>query len=108
MAPSDLKISHLRAFAAVAQSGGYHPAAKRLGCSQPTVTQHVLKLEARLGRRLLERARRGHPGRLTEAGQRLLPHALNILRLHDRMLAARAPPSRPNGRFRPIGADRTE
>lgn len=69
----------LRAFVAVAASGGFSRAAEVLGVTQPTVSSLIAGLERRTGARLLVRSRAG--ARLTAAGEALLPHA-------ERMLAA--------------------
>lgn len=46
-------LRHLRAFAAVVESGGATRAAERIHLSQPAITQALAKLEARLGTKLL-------------------------------------------------------
>jgi DNA-binding transcriptional LysR family regulator len=60
--------ARLRAFAAVARTGSFTRAAEDLFVSQPAVSKHVTSLEAELGVKLVERARRGaaltHPGRV--------------------------------------------
>ena len=97
MAPPDLKISHLRAFAAVADAGGYMRAARRLAVAQPLLSRRVKLLEAQLNVRLLDRSRTRRPVALTAAGRALLPHALALLDRHDRVVAMAARPPRPNG-----------
>jgi DNA-binding transcriptional LysR family regulator len=61
---------HLRVFEAVARLQSFTKAAEEVCLTQPAVTQAVAKLEASMGRQLLERA----PGRiyLTEFGQKYL------------------------------------
>ena len=90
MAASDLKISHLRAFAEVAAAGSFTRAARRADCSQGAVSRRVQALEARLGARLFDRPQ----ARLTAAGRTLLPLAQVLLARHDRLLAelGRQPP----------------
>lgn len=63
-------LNDLAAFMVVAEERNFTKAAKRLGVSQPALSQTVRALEARLGLRLLTRTtRRVEP---TEAGERLL------------------------------------
>ena len=75
--PFDLDL--LRAFAAVADCGGFTAAAGRLNSTQSTVSQKVLRLEEQAGHRLLERSHR-HV-RLTEAGEQLIGYARRMLAL---------------------------
>lgn len=60
-------------------------AARELGYVQSTVTGHVQSLARRLGARLLDRLPTGTI--LTDAGQRLVPYADQIMELEDRMCA---------------------
>ncbi|WP_205856825.1 helix-turn-helix domain-containing protein, partial [Phytoactinopolyspora endophytica] len=46
---------HLRTFLAVAETLSFTGAGARLGISQPTVSQHVRRLEDSAGRQLLSR-----------------------------------------------------
>ena len=48
-----LDLTQLRSFVAVEQMGSFTLAAERLGLGQSTVSQHIQRLEAELGRRLL-------------------------------------------------------
>jgi DNA-binding transcriptional LysR family regulator len=75
--PFDLDL--LRAFAAVADCGGFTAAAGRLNSTQSTVSQKVLRLEEQAGHRLLERSHR--QVRLTEAGEQLIGYARRMLAL---------------------------
>ena len=63
-------LQTMAVFVAVADSGGFAPAARRLNMSPPSVTRAVSDLEAKLGARLLHRTTRSV--RLTEAGERYL------------------------------------
>jgi len=67
----------LATFREIAVRGSFSAAAGALGYTQPAVSQHVARLERRLGVRLLERDAGGV--RLTPAGEALLPHADAIL-----------------------------
>jgi DNA-binding transcriptional LysR family regulator len=68
--PHALPLDRLVWFVAVAESGGFTAAAKRLGCSKTMLSQQIAKLEAELKVSLFVRTTR-HV-RLTEAGERLL------------------------------------
>ena len=54
-----LNLRHLRAWIAVVEEGGITAAARRLGVSQPALSQQLQALEGFLGGRLLERLSRG-------------------------------------------------
>lgn len=71
----DLKL--LMTFREVANCRSFSEAAKRLGYTQPAVSQHVSRLESTLGVRLLERDARGV--QLTSAGELLLTRAAALL-----------------------------
>ncbi|MGW7254699.1 LysR family transcriptional regulator [Streptomyces sp. NPDC054834] len=77
---------YLRAFVAVADHGGISAAAQQLGYAQSSVSAQLKRLEAGLGTTVLMRAGTGTT--LTEAGQRLLPHAREALELEERMRRA--------------------
>jgi DNA-binding transcriptional LysR family regulator len=84
-----LDMVALRSFVAVADCGGFQRAAGALHLSQGAVSQHVRRLEAALGRPLVER--RGRGSTFTPHGEHLLAQARRILALHDetvRSLAA--------------------
>jgi DNA-binding transcriptional LysR family regulator len=76
-----LSLEQLESFVAVAEEGGVTAAARRLGISQPTVSQHLQRLEMRLGRVLVQRGPAGAV--LSVEGARLLPLARGLLRLDD-------------------------
>lgn len=71
----------LRTFLAVSETLNFTRAAGRLSLSQPTVSQHVRKLEDAAGRRLLDRDTRGV--QLTDDGQAMATFARTILAAHD-------------------------
>jgi len=79
-----LDVAPLRSFVAVADCGGFQRAANSLHLSQGAVSQHVRRLEAAVGRPLVERQGRG--SRFTPDGEKLLRHARRILALHDETL----------------------
>ena len=70
----------LRSFLAVAETGSFTRAAQRLQLSQPTVSQHVRKLEAQAGRILVDRDTR--QVRLTDNGDAMAGFARSILAAH--------------------------
>jgi DNA-binding transcriptional LysR family regulator len=72
-----LDLGLLKSFLAVVEGGGFRVAARRLGVSQPLLSQHLRRLEQELGVPLIERSRRG--GAPTPQGQRLLPHARRLV-----------------------------
>lgn len=71
------KFAELQTFVAVAESGGFNAAARRLNRSAPSVTRIVAGLEARIGTRLFLRTTRRVA--LTEAGERLFQDAGRLL-----------------------------
>ena len=79
-----LDVAPLRSFVAVADCGGFQRAANSLHLSQGAVSQHVRRLEAAVGRPLVERQGRG--SRFTADGDTLLRQARRILALHDETL----------------------
>ena len=76
-----LTVTQLRAFLAVARSGGVQSAAERLHVSQPSVSAALGALARELGVQLVEREGRGV--RLTEAGVAFEPYAAEVLGLLD-------------------------
>ncbi|MGE4481172.1 LysR family transcriptional regulator [Acidocella sp.] len=72
-----LDPSLLRSFVAVVEAGGFSAAARQLGVSQSTVSQHMARLEAQTGRRLL--ARDTHSVTTTPDGDAVLPFAKRAL-----------------------------
>jgi LysR family transcriptional regulator, low CO2-responsive transcriptional regulator len=76
-----LTVTQLRAFLAVARSGGVQSAAEQLHVSQPSVSAALGALARELGVQLVEREGRGV--RLTEAGAAFEPYAAEVLGLLD-------------------------
>ena len=79
--PTDL----LRAFVTVVDLGGYTRAAEALGRTQPAVSLQIRRLEELLQSTLLRVE--GRQVRLTDAGLALGPHARQMLRLNDDIIA---------------------
>jgi LysR family nitrogen assimilation transcriptional regulator len=69
-------IKQLKYFIAIAEEGSLSAASARLRVAQPSLSQHVIKVEQELGVTLIERSPRGIV--LTESGQTLLKHAREI------------------------------
>jgi DNA-binding transcriptional LysR family regulator len=89
--------TQLRTFLAVAQTRSFTQAAVRLGIRQPTVSQHIRKLEAATGRVLV--LRDTHTVALTSDGEAMIGFARSILTAHDDALAYFRG-ERPHGRLR--------
>lgn len=71
------RFKEFETFVAVAETGGFNAAARRLQVSPPTVTRLVAGLEERIGARLLTRTTRQVA--LTDVGQRLLYDTARVL-----------------------------
>jgi DNA-binding transcriptional LysR family regulator len=76
-----LDLQSVRIVRAISETGSITAAAKTLGYSQPAISQHLQRTEARLGLALV--ARVGRSVRLTEAGSLLATHALAITSAMD-------------------------
>lgn len=89
---ADVDARKLRYFVTVAQLGSFSEAARRLHIAQPALSRHVRDIEESLGVALLVRDARGV--KLTEEGEQLLSHALDVLhRLESlpRLVGSRSP-----------------
>src|SRR5262245_32045029 len=73
-----LDLELVRTFVAIVDTAGFHSAGRQLDLSQPTVSQHLQRLEERLGVRLLDRDHRRPV--LTPPGERFLSAARGLLR----------------------------
>ncbi|MBS1180466.1 MAG: transcriptional regulator protein [Proteobacteria bacterium] len=82
-------IAALKAFCAIAETGGFSRAAERLGSTQTAVSHQIAQLESWIGGALFERGRGGT--RLTQRGARLYPSlAETLVRLEETLRSARA------------------
>jgi DNA-binding transcriptional LysR family regulator len=72
---------HLTPFKALVETGSFTQPAKKLGLTQPAVSQHIQKLERGLGESLL--IRRGRTTEMTEAGKVLLRHVKELETCYD-------------------------
>lgn len=88
-------IRYLRTFAVAAQTSSFSAAGMKLGLTQSAVSIQIRRLEEEFGTVLFERT--GKAVSLSDAGQSLLPDALRMLELYDRMKGAGqgSPDSRP-------------
>lgn len=82
----NLDVDLLRAFVTVCDLGSFTRAADALLRRQSTLSLQIKRLEAGLGKRLLDRTSRHL--RLTAAGEALLGHARQMLDLNDRLVAS--------------------
>jgi DNA-binding transcriptional LysR family regulator len=80
-----MEIRQLRAFVAVAEAGTFTAAAERVHVTQSAISMQIRQLEEETGVQLFLRT----PKRvlLTEAGEKMLARARNILREHDAALS---------------------
>jgi DNA-binding transcriptional LysR family regulator len=77
-----MNLRQLACFVAIVEEGSFTRAARRVGITQPSLSQHVRSLEGELGGAVLERLPRGVA--LTPAGRTLLPEARAALRAVER------------------------
>jgi len=92
------RIDAMQAFVAVADLGGFAPAARKLGLSPSGLTRLIAALEDRLGARLLQRTTRSVT--LTDAGGRYLERARRILAdVEEAERAAEGERTKPGGRL---------
>jgi len=87
----NLPMDVLRSFVTVADVGGYTQAAELLGRSQPALSLQIKRLEEILQTRLFSRNKQRLE--VTEAGQRLLEYARQILAINDEILNEFTAPS---------------
>ncbi len=76
-----MELRHLRTFRAVAETGSFTLAGRRVNLSQAAVSLHIKTLEEELGTKLFARVRKR--ATLTPAGRALLRHAQAILNACD-------------------------
>jgi len=83
-----IKLNQLEILVAVADAGSFSAAALELECTQSRISHAIAELEQSVGTRLLVRSRAGCS--VTEAGQRVLQKARQILQLAEGIPAAAA------------------
>jgi DNA-binding transcriptional LysR family regulator len=77
-----MNFRQLECFVAVAEEGSFTRAARRIGISQPSLSQHIKALETELSGTVIDRLPRGVS--LTPAGRTLLPEARLAVRALER------------------------
>ena len=93
-----MEIRNIITFVRIAELQNFSKAARQLGYSQSAVTMQIKQLEEELNAQLFDRI--GKHIRLTQAGQRLLPHALEILDGVRRAQGITREPEEVSGRLR--------
>src|SRR5260370_38555429 len=94
-----MELRHLRAFVEVARTEHFGRAAAATKITQPALTQRIQSLEREPRVQLLTRTSR--EGRLTHAGESLLPYARSLVLMEDKALAELASvAAAPVGPFR--------
>lgn len=81
-----LDLEHLRSFTVAAETLNFSEAGLRIGRVQSAISAQIKALEEATGQSLFDRGR-GRPMVLTPAGEKLLPHADEMLRLHAAILS---------------------
>lgn len=76
----NIESRHLFTFLVVVETGSFTKAALKLDYAQSSITSQIQALENELGKPLFDRI--GRTIRLTTAGERLLPYAQEIYRMH--------------------------
>lgn len=93
-----MEIRNLRTFVRIAEVQNFSKTAEQLGYSQSAVTMQIKQLEAELGTQLFERI--GKRAKLTQAGERLLPYALEVLDSIRKAEGIAQEPERISGKLR--------
>lgn len=83
---ADLDTQTLRSFLAVAETGGFTSASRRVHRSQSAVSMQIKKLEEIVGGALFDRSTQGV--RLTGQGERLIGYARRMVAIHDEAMRA--------------------
>ena len=78
---AEIELRHFRCFVALAEELHFSRAARRLGLTQPNLSQQMRSLENALGLLLLHRTTTQVT--LTPAGQAFLPDARRLVRLAE-------------------------
>lgn len=93
-----MEIRNLMTFVRIAEIQNFSKTAEQLGYSQSAVTMQIKQLETELHAQLFERI--GKQVKLTQAGERLLPHALEILNTIRKAERISQEPEQISGRLR--------
>jgi len=84
-----MELRQLRYFVAIARYGSFSTASARIRVAQPALSSQIANLENEIGQALFTRHARGV--RLTEAGEKLLDYAVDILHRVDEARLALSP-----------------
>ena len=87
----NLEVDLLRAFVAVADTGGFTNAARHLHRTQSAVSMQVRRLEETVGSRVFDR--NGRAVKLTGKGEILLSHARRMLRINEEAVSELVTPT---------------
>lgn len=87
--PALLEADLLQTFVAIAETGSFTDAARRVHRTQSAVSMQIKRLEDLLGKPVF--VREGRSVRLNSEGELLLGHARRILRAHQEVMALFAP-----------------
>lgn len=93
-----MDIQSIKTFIQVVSLESFTRAAEELNFAQSTVTTQIQRLEQELGYPLFERI--GRKSYLTAAGQEFFPHAMELLRLMQRVTALGQDPKEIHGTLR--------
>lgn len=93
-----MEIRNLTTFVRIAEIQNFSKTAEQLGYSQSAVTMQIKQLETELHTQLFERI--GKQVRLTRAGERLLPYALEILNAVGKAERIAQEPEQISGKLR--------
>lgn len=93
-----MEIRTLLTFVRIAETGSFSRTAEQLGYSQSAVTMQIKQLEGELNALLFERI--GRHVRLTQAGNRLLPYALELLEVLHKAEGISQKPEEITGQLR--------
>jgi DNA-binding transcriptional LysR family regulator len=101
-----MELGELRVFVTVATEHSFSRAAVKLCRTQPAVSQAVRRLEEDLGELLFDRSLKS--AKLTQAGDALLPEAIQLLRMADEAVATVRQVSKRDRAVLRIGGDETD
>jgi DNA-binding transcriptional LysR family regulator len=76
---SDTELRHLRTLVAIAEEGTFARAARRLGYTQSSVSQHIAALEKAVGGPVFDRPGGPKPVRITPLGAVVIEHGRELL-----------------------------
>ena len=101
-----MELGELKVFVTVATEHSFSRAAIKLCRTQPAVSQAVRRLEEDLGELLFDRSLKS--AKLTQAGNTLLPEAIQLLRMADEAVATVRQVSKRDRAVLRIGGDETD